>query len=174
MSEAISIKGLNELYRKIDKIAKWSDRDSTKLQNIGHRVGDVYANYLKSNIKDTRFEGNKFRVTHTDKSNGKSYTWTKPGQLKRSAGTWLPDKSRNNVLAGPRTNSIGRRKTKKYSDGWYAHIVEKGDFGPRFGGKHRTQNAGVFSRGMKATNSRMRKLQVILYRKEFARYIKAA
>lgn len=162
MSEAISIKGLNELFRKIDKIAKWTDRDSTKLQNIGHRVGDVYASNLKANIKDYHkpiiFRGRKIN----------------PGQLKRSAGTWLPDKNRNNVIAGPRTNSIGRRKTKRSADGFYAHIVEKGDFGPRFGGKHRTQNTGVFRKGMKATNSRMRKLQVILYRKEFARYIKAA
>jgi hypothetical protein len=162
MSEAVSIKGLNELFRKIDKIAKWTDKDSKKLQNIGHKVGDVYASNLKTNIKDYHkpiiFRGKKIT----------------PGQLKRSAGTWMPDKSRNNVIAGPRTNSIGRRKTKRSADGFYAHIVEKGDFGPRFGGKHRTQNTGVFSRGLKATNSRMRKLQLILYRKEFARYIKAA
>ena len=162
MSEAITVKGLNELFRKIDNIAKWTDKDSSKLQNIGHRVGDVYSNNLKANIKDYHkpiiFRGRKIQ----------------PGQLRRSAGTWQPDKNRNNVLAGPRTNNIGRRKTKRNADGFYAHIVEKGDFGPRFGGKHHTQNTGVFSRGMRATNSRMKKLQLKLYRSEFARYIKRA
>jgi hypothetical protein len=77
-------------------------------------------------------------------------------------------------MGGPRTNSIGRRKTRKNADGFYAHIVEKGDFGPRFGGKHRTQNTGVFSRGLKATRSRSEKLQLMLLRQEFKRFVKAA
>lgn len=97
-----------------------------------------------------------------------------PGTLRRSAGTWQPDKSRNNVMGGPRTNAIGRRKTKRNADGFYAHIVEEGDFGPRFGGKHRTQNTGVFSRGISSTRGRSEKLQLMLLRKQFAQYVKAA
>ncbi len=159
---SVRLSGANELFAKIDKIAKWSDTGSKQLQAIGHRVGDVYANYLRANVKDYDktiiFRGSKI----------------KPGQLRRSAGTWLPDKNRNNVMGGPRTNSIGRRKTRKNADGFYAHIVEKGDFGPRFGGKHRTQNTGVFSRGQKATRSRSEKLQVMLLRQEFKRFVKAA
>lgn len=75
-------------------------------------------------------------------------------------------------MAGPRTNSIGRRKTKKNADGWYAHIVEKGDFDDRFGGKHKTQNTGVFERGVRSTRNRSLKLQLALYQKEFSRYAK--
>ena len=159
---SVTITGVNQLFAKIDKIAKWSERDSQKLQAIGHRVGDVYANYLKANVKDYSkpiiFRGRKIT----------------PGTLRRSAGTWLPDKNRNNVMGGPRTNAIGRRKTRRNADGFFAHIVEKGDFGPRFGGKHRTQNTGVFSRGLRSTKGRSEKLQFMLLRAEFARYVKAA
>jgi len=164
---SVTITGVNQLFAKIDKIAKWSERDSQKLQAIGHRVADVYANYLKANIKDY---GEDIRGTNK----GKKFL-IKSGQLRRSAGTWLPNKNKNNVMGGPRSKSIKpKNKTKKYSDGWFAHIVEAGDFGPRFGGKHRTQNTGVFSRGLNATRNRSTKLQVMLLRKEFARYVKAA
>mgnify|MGYP003669956033 FL=1 len=125
---SVKITGANQLYKNIDKIARWSEKDSAALKAVGERVGDIYANYLKTNIKDlekdTAVRGRKI----------------KKGQLRKSSGTWLPDKQRNTVMAGPRTNAVGRRKTRKYEDGFYAHIVEKGDFGPRFGGKHKTQN----------------------------------
>tara|TARA_R110000824_G_scaffold97167_4_gene232115 strand:+ start:156 stop:653 length:498 start_codon:yes stop_codon:yes gene_type:complete len=164
---ATTVTGLNNLYKKIDKIAKWSERDSNKLQAINHRVGDVYANYLKANIKDY---GEDIRGTNK----GTPFL-IKTGQLRRSSGTWLPRKNSNTVLAGPRSKSIKPKgKTRKYSDGWFAHIVEKGDFGPRFGGKHRTQNTGVFSRGISATRGRSQKLQLLLLRRQFARYVKAA
>lgn len=159
---SVTVIGVNKLFDKIDKVAKWSERDSKKLQDIGHRVGAVFANYLKANVKEYHkpiiFRGRKIS----------------PGTLRRSAGTWLPDKNRNNVMGGPRNNAIGRRKTKKSADGFFAHIVEKGDFGPRFGGKHRTQNTGVFSRGLRSTKGRSQKLQAMLLTAEFARYVKAA
>ncbi len=157
---SVRITGANELYKKIDKIATWSERDSVALQNVGHRVGAVYANYIKANVKDL---GKDISVRGTT---------VMSGQLRKSGGTWLPDKNRNTVMSGPRTNSIGRRKTKTYEDGWFAHIVEKGDFGSHFGGKHRTRNFGVFSRGMKATTSRSTKLQEMLLKKSFAKYIR--
>ena len=157
---SVTITGANELYKNIDKLAMWSVKDSKALQDVGHRVGDVYANYIKANVKDL---GKDISVRGTK---------VKSGQLRRSGGTWQPDKNRNTIMGGPRTNAIGRRKTKKAADGWFAHIVEKGDFGPRFGGKHRTQNTGVFARGIKSTSNRSIKLQEILLRKNFAKYIK--
>tara|TARA_R110000851_G_scaffold24809_1_gene71798 strand:- start:855 stop:1337 length:483 start_codon:yes stop_codon:yes gene_type:complete len=155
---SVRITGANQLYKNIDKIARWSEKDSAALKAVGERVGDIYANYLKTNIKDlekdTAVRGRKI----------------KKGQLRKSSGTWLPDKQRNTVMAGPRTNAVGRRKTRKYEDGFYAHIVEKGDFGPRFGGKHKTQNTGVFSRGIRSTKNRSEKLQIILLKRNFAKY----
>lgn len=163
---SVTITGANQLYKNIDKMAKWSIRDSAALQVVGERVGDVYANYLKANVKD-------YKEDITGINKGKAFK-VKKGQLRRSSGTWQPSKNSNTIMAGPRTKAIGKRgKTKKYDDGWFAHIVEKGDFGPRFGGKHRTQNTGVFSRGKKATKSRSEKLQLILLKRNFAKYAKA-
>ena len=158
---SVTISGANQLYKNIDKIAQWSIKDSAKLQAIGERVGNVYANYLKANIKDL------------DKDTSLRGRKIKKGQLRRSSGTWQPKKDSNTILAGPRTKTIGRRgKTTKYADGFYAHIVEKGDFAERFGGKHRTQNTGIFEQGKKATKSRSEKLQFILLKREFAKYAK--
>ena len=160
---SVTISGANQLYKNIDKLAKWSVKDSAALVNIGERVGNVYANYLKANVKD-------YNKDITGINKGKAFK-VKKGQLRRSSGTWQPNKKSNVIMSGPRTKAIGKKgKTKKYSDGWFAHIVEKGDFGPRFGGKHKTQNTGVFSRGMKATKGRSEKLQIILLRQEFAKY----
>ena len=158
---SVTITGANQLYKNIDKIAQWSVRDSAALQKIGERVGGVYANYLKANVKDL------------DKDTSLRGRKIKKGQLRRSSGTWQPSKNSNTILAGPRTKAIGRRgKTKKYDDGWFAHIVEKGDFDERFGGKHRTRNTGVFERGIRSTWNRSKKLEVILLKRNFAHYIK--
>ena len=162
---SVVVTGVSELNRRIDRLAQWSIRDSEALQKIGHQVGAVYANYLKANIKDL----DKDITVRTKKDTLK----VKKGQLRRSSGTWQPDKHRNTILAGPRTKSIGKRgKTKKYDDGWFAHIVEKGDFDERFGGKHRTQNTGVFSRGISSTYNRSRKYEIQLLKRNFAHYIK--
>ena len=156
---SVTITGANELYKNINRIAQWSVRDSAKLQAVGERVGDVYANYLKANVKDL------------DKDTSLRGRKIKKGQLRRSSGTWQPDKKRNTILAGPRTKAIGKRgKTTKYADGFYAHFVEKGDFASRFGGKHTTQNTGVFSRGIRSTKNRSEKLQTILLKRNFAKY----
>ena len=163
---SVKITGVSELNRKIDNLARWSIKDSEALQKIGHKVGGVYASYLKANIKDL----DKDITVRTNKDKLK----VKKGQLRRSSGTWQPNKNSNTILAGPRTKTIGRKgKTKKYDDGWFAHIVEKGDFAERFGGKHRTQNTGVFEQGKKATKNRSEKLQLILLKREFAKYAKA-
>jgi len=167
----VSVEGLDKLYKKIDELSKWSIKDTKKLTAINRRVGKVYANALKTNIKDSKFEGNSFQVTHTDKLGNKSRSKVYKGQLRKSSGVWKPSKDSNRVLSGPRTRSIGRRgKTPLSADGWFAHIVEKGDFGKRFGGKHSTQNTGVFERTKKATQNRSKKLHEILLRREFANY----
>lgn len=158
MQSKINISGALELHMKIDKLVRWSVKDSKKLQDVGHRVGAVYSNYIKTNVKD---------LGKDTSLRGKVI---KDGQLRRSGGTWRPDRNKNTVLAGPRTNNIGRRKVRNNQDGFYAHIVEAGDFGPRFGGHHRTRNTGVFTRGIKTTKNRSEKLQLILLTKAFANY----
>ena len=160
--QSISIKGMNEINKKLDKLLRWKFEAKDKFIALNTRVADVYPKYLRANVKD---------YDKTIGFRGKKIT---PGQLKRSSGTWQPNKMYTNVMGGPKTNNIIPRKTRWNSDGFFAHIVEKGDFGPRFGGKHRTQNTGVFSRGIRATKGRSEKLQVMLLRKEFSRYVKVA
>ena len=77
---SVTVTGANELYKNINRLAQWSVRDSAKLQNIGERVGDVYANYLKANVKDL------------DKDTSLRGRKIKKGQLRRSSGTLQPDK----------------------------------------------------------------------------------
>jgi len=160
--QSISIEGMDKINKKLDKLLRWKFEAKDKFIALNTRVADVYPKYLRANIKDYH-KNIDFRGSII-----------KPGQLRKSAGTWQPNKMYTNVMGGPKTNNILPRKTRWQADGFFAHIVEKGDFGPRFGGKHRTQNTGVFSRGLRSTKNRSKKLQVMLLRKEFTRYIKAA
>jgi len=160
--QTVTVKGLDEALKKLEKLALWSEKDFANLVTINERVGEVYNNSLKANIKD--FDRDIFvqRKSGTD-------ILVKRGQLRRSIGVFQPQKDRIKVLAGPKTNTIGKRKTRKYADGWFAHIVEGGD---SFGIKKRTQNTGVFERSQKATQQRMVQLQTRLLRKEYERFMK--
>jgi hypothetical protein len=160
--QTVTVKGLDQALKKLEKLALWSEKDFANLVTINERVGEVYNASLKANIKD--FDRDIFvqRKSGTD-------ILVKRGQLRRSIGVFQPQKDRIKVLAGPKTNTIGKRKTRKYADGWFAHIVEGGD---SFGIKKRTQNTGVFERSQKATQQRMVQLQTRLLRKEYERYMK--
>jgi len=160
--QTVTVKGLDQALKKLEKLALWSEKDFANLVTINERVGEVYNNSLKANIKD--FD----RDILVQRTNGTDIL-VKRGQLRRSIGVFQPQKDRIKVLAGPKTNTIGKRKTRKYADGWFAHIVEGGD---SFGIKKRTQNTGVFERSQKATQQRMVQLQTRLLRKEYERYMK--
>lgn len=160
--QTVTVKGLEQALKKLEKLALWSEKDFANLVTINERVGEVYNASLKANIKD--FD----RDILVQRTNGTDIL-VKRGQLRRSIGVFQPQKDRIKVLAGPKTNTIGKRKTRKYADGWFAHIVEGGD---SFGIKKRTQNTGVFERSQKATQQRMQKLQTQLLRKEYERFMK--
>ena len=160
--QTVTVKGLDQALKKLEKLALWSEKDFANLVTINERVGEVYNNSLKANIKD--FD----RDILVQRTNGTDIL-VKRGQLRRSIGVFQPQKDRIKVLAGPKTNTIGKRKTRKYADGWFAHIVEGGD---SFGIKKRTQNTGVFERSQKATQQRMVQLQTRLLRKEYERFMK--
>lgn len=160
--QTVTVKGLEQALKKLEKLALWSEKDFANLVTINERVGEVYNASLKANIKD--FD----RDILVQRTNGTDIL-VKRGQLRRSIGVFQPQKDRIKVLAGPKTNTIGKRKTRKYADGWFAHIVEGGD---SFGIKKRTQNTGVFERSQKATQQRMVQLQTRLLRKEYERFMK--
>lgn len=160
----VEIHGLNNVMNKLQRLALWSEKDHNALVDVGERVGSVYTDYLESNVKDFKRD---ILVQFKDRDD----ILVKRGQLRRSLGLWQPDKNRITVLAGPRTNNIGKRKTSTYADGWFAHIVEGGD---SFGKKKTTANTGVFKRGQKATQARAKKLHFHLLKTRFSAYFKTA
>ena len=160
--KAVRVVGMDKVLRKLDRLAKWSEKDYNNLVAINERVGDVYNASLQANIKD-------FPRDILVQRRNKADILVKRGQLRRSVGSWQPDKRRITVLAGPRTNIIGRRKTRKYSDGWFAHIVEGGD---SFGRKKTTVNTGVFMQSKRATQSRMEALRNRLLKREYERFMR--
>lgn len=160
----VDILGLDNVMHKLQHLAMWSEKDHDALIDVAEKVGNVYNDYLRSNIKDFKRD---ILVQFKNRDN----ILVKRGTLRRSLGIWQPDKMRITSLAGPRTNNIGKRKTTRNADGWFAHIVEGGD---SFGKKKRTVNTGVFNRGMNATKARSEKLHLHLLRSRFAAYFKTA
>lgn len=158
----VEIDGMDEVLKKLEKLAQWSEKDYNNLLAINERVGEVYNASLRANIKDFHRD---IVVQRKDTSD----ILVKRGQLRRSVGIWQPNKRSIKVLAGPQTNTIGRRKTRKYNDGWFAHIVEGGD---SFGIKKTTPNTGVFERSKRATQRRMEGLRNRLLRREYENYMR--
>lgn len=158
----ITIDGLDKVMRKLDKLAQWSDKDYANLLAINERVADVYVKSAQTNVKD-------FDRDILVQRSGSSDILVKRGQLRRSLGIWQPERRSPRVMAGPRTNTLGRRKTRKNADGWFAHIVEGGD---SFGIKKTTPNTGVFDRSKRATESRQRSLLVRLLKAEYEKFMR--
>jgi hypothetical protein len=158
----VKVDGMDKVLKKLDKLARWSEKDYNNLLAINKRVGEVYTASAKANVKDFARD---ILVQRKDSSD----ILVKRGQLRRSIGIWQPEKRSTKVIAGPRTNTIGRRKTRKNADGWFAHIVEGGD---SFGKKKTTPNTGVFARSKRATQSRQRALLVRLLRAEYKRFMR--
>ena len=158
----VSVNGLQNIENKLQTLADWSVRDHERLVDIGERVADVYNNALRANVKDFRSD---IKVQFKDRDD----IIVKRGTLRRSIGTWQPDRNRILVMSGPRTNNVGRRKVGRRSDAFFAHIVEGGD---SFGRKKTTPNTGVFKRSQRATQQRQRKLYVTLLKQRYERYMR--
>jgi len=158
----VRVDGMDKVLKKLDRLARWSEKDYNNLVAINERVGEVYTASAKTSVKDFARDILVQRKSGSD-------ILVKRGQLRRSIGIWQPDKRSIKTIAGPRTNTIGRRKTRKYSDGWFAHIVEGGD---SFGIKKTTPNTGVFDRSKRATQSRMIALRDRLYKREYEKYMR--
>ena len=158
----VKVDGMDKVLKKLDRLARWSEKDFNNLLAINKRVGEVYTASAQANVKDFA------RDILVQRKNG-SDILVKRGQLRRSIGIWQPEKRSAKVIAGPRTNTIGRRKTRKNADGWFAHIVEGGD---SFGKKKTTPNTGVFDRSKRATQSRQKALLVRLLKAEYKRFMR--
>jgi len=156
---SVKVYGMKELERKIQHLAKWSEKDANKLRAIDERVAEVYNVALRANIKDSPVDVKVYR-------SGELRQTIKPGTLRRSIKTF---RRRNKAitLSGPKTTGKrGSNKKVNRQDGWFASIVENGSgFGPG-------RNKGVFERTQKATSNRMKKLRNRLLQQEFKRYMR--
>jgi hypothetical protein len=170
MSEVIEIQGMSDFEKRVRHAAKWVYDDWQKLKAIDERVGQVYVNYLKANIKDADQEIIVYNTTKKGPGRKANHKGTikdiiKQGTLRRSIKVFRRS-SKWVTLAGPKRGKkigTGKRNTR---DGWFASIVEQGaGFGP-------TRNQGIFMRGKKATHQRMRNLQDRLLQAEFKSYMK--
>jgi hypothetical protein len=170
----VKIEGLTELEKRIERLAKWSEKDSVKLRQIDERVANVYNTALRANIKDADKDIYVYRKNRGRGRNPGSITGErkgvrqiiKSGALRRSIKVFRRS-NKAITLAGPKTRGRrgGTTKTNR-QDGWFASIVENGSgFGPG-------RNKGVFTRTQRATNQRMRLLRLKLLQQEFKRYMK--
>ena len=155
---AIKIDGRKELERKIERLAKWSEKDAQKLRAIDERVAEVYNVALRANIKDSPVDVKVYR-------SGELRQTIKPGTLRRSIKTFRRS-NKAITLAGPKTSRRGSRSKTNRQNGWFAAIVENGSgFGP-------SRSTGLFERTQKATRNRMQQLRNRLLRQEFERWMK--
>lgn len=157
----VEIQGTKQLEKRLNKAANWSKEDKKNLRRLNRDVAKLYVKAAKANIK------NFPRDIIVQRNGGRLVV--QKGQMKRSMGTWLPARSGSWVVAGPRTNALGKRNTRENADGWFAHIVEGGD---SFGIKKTTVNTGVFKRSIRSVESAMRSLRDAKLRQTFERYMK--
>ena len=171
----VQVKGMSELQKKMENIAKWSEKDSVALKAINKRVGEVYNMALRANINDAEGDIKVYNRTGGGPGRKPGQTGTvrqiiKKGTLRRSIKVWHPRRDSIFTMAGPRTRNK-RDIRRNRVDGWFSAIVENG---AGFGGGIGSKNKGVFTRSQRATQGRMDKLQIMLLKKQFARYFKTA
>jgi len=168
-----TIIGLKVVEAKLQQLAYWSERDYNNIVAINKKVVQIYVDVLKQQIEDFDQDIKVYEKTGggfgRKRSPGNVREIVRKGQLKRSIGSWVPSKDEAKVIAGPRTNWLGRRKVAKKNDGWFAHIVEGGD---QLGMKLQTDNTGVFKWSRQATMQRMATLRNSLLRVQYERYMK--
>ena len=169
----IKIDGMKQLERRIERLAKWSEKDAQKLRAIDERVAEVYNVALRANIKDAKDDIYVYnKGTGPGRNQGSKdgerknvRTMTRPGTLRRSIKTFRRS-NKAITLAGPKTSRKGGSLKRNTQNGWFASIVENGSgFGP-------ARNQGLFLRTQKATSNRMKKMRNRLLRQEFERYMR--
>ena len=168
-----TVVGLNEVNKKLQALAMWSQRDHKNLVRINTQVAEIYTTLLKSTIIDFQSDIKVYRRTgggpgRKAGKKGEIRQTVKKGTLRRSVKVWQPDKDRIQVWAGPRTRRNTSSKVNRV-DGWFAAIVEGGDY---FGNKSVADNTGVHEWSMKASRNRMQKLRNALLKVRYEKYMK--
>ena len=162
----VAVDGMADLEKRIQRAVQFGSLNKQDASRSYRKISQIFVRKAKAMIKPyTRL------IVVSGKK--RSTTYVHPGQLRDSMGTWSPDNKFPTVLAGPRANFPMKRKVRATADGWFAHIVEEGDFPAAFGGKSSSHpNYKVMERAMQATEAQMRaKLQQELS-KLFSKYMR--
>jgi hypothetical protein len=154
------------IFKKLEIAAKFGQVNEKDVRRRYRKVAQIFVRKAKGMVKPYP------RIIQVSGKKRKTL-YVYPGQLRDSMGTWSPDNKFPTVLAGPRANFPMKKKVPITADGWFAHIVEEGDFADEFGGKSSSHpNYKVIRRAMQATEAQMRsKLQQEL-RQEFEKYMR--
>lgn len=150
----VTVSGLADLEKRIQRAVEFGTLNKSDASKSYRKISQIFVRKAKAMIKPYP----RLIVVSGKK---RSATYVHPGQLRDSMGTWSPDNKFPTVLAGPRANFPMKKKVRANADGWFAHIVEEGDFPAAFGGKSSSHpNYKVMERAMQATEAQMRaKLQ---------------
>lgn len=150
----VTVDGLADLEKRIQRAVEFGALNKSEASKSYRKISQIFVRKAKAMIKPYP----RLIVVSGKK---RSATYVHPGQLRDSMGTWSPDNKFPTVLAGPRANFPMKKKVRANADGWFAHIVEEGDFPAAFGGKSSSHpNYKVMERAMQATEAQMRaKLQ---------------
>ena len=162
----VTVDGMAKLEQRIQRAVQFGTLNKQDASRSYRKISQIFVRKAKAMIKPYP----KLIVVSGKK---RTTQYVHPGQLRDSMGTWSPDNKFPTVLAGPRANFPMKRKVRATADGWFAHIVEEGDFPEEFGGKSSSHpNYKVIRRAMEATQAQMRvKLQQEL-KQEFEKYMR--
>ena len=167
MKVTTEMQGVERAQKRILKAVKFGILNKQDVQRSYRKVAQIFVRKARTMTKDYP----KQIVIHRY-VNSKPLV-VDPGTLRRSFGTWAPNRQLPTILAGPRANYPMKRKVGKNSDAWFAHIVEEGDFPDAFGGKSASHpNYKITERAIKATQDAMRTKLYKELRSSFAKFMK--
>ena len=166
MKITTEIQGLERAQKRIARAQLYGKVRRADVVKSYRKVSGIFIRKARSMAKDypTTIRVRRGKTVPMD---------IEPGTLRRSFGNWHPSKKFPTILAGPRANHPMARKVQQNADGWFAHIVEEGDFNDYFGGNQKSHpNYKVTERAIKATKERMRQKLYGEIKKNFLKFMR--
>jgi len=162
--------GLKELERKIGKLGDFPKDMRQELFKQNLRMGRVAVRVIKRSLPQSNkeFVVYKRRSRGKDKGKGQIDKVIPANTLRRSIFARKARGSKVNVLVGP----IRGRKNVRY-DGYFAHLPEYG-FDIGYSGKtsHGSKFYNKITPALSRVQPRIRRLQLVSYRRIYAKWIK--
>jgi len=162
------VDGMKELMQKLNRLGDFPKEMRTELREANRRIGRNAAKAIKNSALPkggTEFVVYKKRNKGRDRSPGEIDKVIPKGTLRRSVKMWNAKRSKVNVLVGAKRGGSTR------FDGYFAPWVEGGNVG----GRGRSKGSKFYDKLQPALGRmrpRMQKMQLNMYRKIYARWIK--